>query len=148
MVEDRIEQEVSIDAPLSRVWELVTEPGWWVPTDTADPPDRTPGSRTVRHTDKWGRFVVDVVQIEPQTYAAFRWAPQEESEEFAAGKATLVEFYIQPVGDAVSVTVVETGFARLDVHEEGRAAAFREHTEGWQEQLDALRVRAEGVPAA
>lgn len=148
MVEDRIEQEVSIKAPLSRVWELVTEPGWWVPTDTVGPFDRTPGSRTVRQTQKWGCYVVEVVQIEPQTYAAFRWAPQDEAEELAEGKATLVEFHVGPVGEAVSVTVVETGFASLDSDEEGREAAFREHTEGWQDELGELKARAEEVPAA
>ncbi len=27
---DRIERQVTINAPLERVWRLVSEPGWWI----------------------------------------------------------------------------------------------------------------------
>jgi hypothetical protein len=55
VMQDRIEQEITISADLDRVWELVTRPGWWVPSEVEVPPDRTPGSLTVRSSEKWGR---------------------------------------------------------------------------------------------
>ncbi|MGI9002113.1 MAG: hypothetical protein ACR2GH_10630 [Pseudonocardia sp.] len=27
---DRIEREILINTPLDRVWDLVSEPGWWI----------------------------------------------------------------------------------------------------------------------
>jgi hypothetical protein len=27
---DRIEREIVIDATVARVWQLVSEPGWWI----------------------------------------------------------------------------------------------------------------------
>lgn len=143
---DRIEQDVTIHAPLDRVWALVTQPGWWVPTDVEESGDRVPGHRAVRETEKWGRFVVEVVRIEPQTYAAFRWASQFPGAELAPGKTTLVEFTVTPVADAVTVTVVESGFASLEASEEVRAAGVKDNTEGWRQELDALKARAEEAP--
>src|SRR5215475_4049958 len=81
VMEDRIEQQITINAPLDRVWKLVSEPGWWVPSKAVAPIDHTPGHQVVRESDKWGRYPVEVVRVEPQTYAAFRWASQAPGEE-------------------------------------------------------------------
>jgi uncharacterized protein YndB with AHSA1/START domain len=140
---DRIEQQVTIRASLDRVWDLVTRPGWWVPVDVEEEVDRTPGHRTLRESVRYGRFVVEVVRLEAQTYAAFRWASEFPGENPAPGNSTLVEFFVQPVGDAVSVTVVESGFASLDLSDEARASALKGNTSGWQEELASLKARAE-----
>ena len=70
-MEDRIEQTITIDASLDRVWELVSEPGWWVPAKLVEPIDHTPGHLVIRESEKWGRFPVEVVRVDPKTYAAF-----------------------------------------------------------------------------
>jgi uncharacterized protein YndB with AHSA1/START domain len=147
MMQDRIEQRVEISAPLDRVWDLVSTPGWWVPTAAVDPPDRTIGHRVVRESAKWGRFPVEVVDMRPQTYAAFRWASQSPGADLAPGNTTLVEFFVAEAGDKVSVTVVESGFAALDVPDEVRQAAFRDNTGGWESELAGLVRRAEEQPA-
>lgn len=147
-MQDVIEQEISISAELERVWELVTVPGWWVPSDVPVPVDRTPGSRTVRKSEKWGSFPVEVVELTPRTYAAFRWASQFPNEEPARGKTTLVEFFIAQAQDAVTVQVRESGFADLDASEEVRQAGIRDNTEGWRMELDALRKSAENRAGA
>lgn len=142
-MDDRIEQQITINASLDRVWDLITEPGWWVPTEIEAPIDRTPGHRTVRESAKWGRFVVEVVRVEPQTYAAFRWASGFPGADPEPGKATLVEFHLKSIGDAVEVTLVESGFAGLDAADDVRAAAWKDNSNGWQEELADLRTRAE-----
>ena len=144
-MEDRIEQQITINAPLDRVWELVSEPGWWVPSAVTAPPDHTPGHQVVRESEKWGRFPVEVVRIEPKSYAAFRWASHAPGADLASGNTTLVEFRVEPAGDAVRVTVTESGFAALGVPASDREQAWKDNTGGWQEELAGLRERAESA---
>jgi uncharacterized protein YndB with AHSA1/START domain len=144
-VEDRIEQTVSINAGLERVWELVTEPGWWVPSDVPVPADRTPGHRAVRESAKWGRFVVEVVRLDPRTYAAFRWASTFPGEDPEPGRSTLVEFFLAERAGAVEVRLVESGFADLELPADGRATAHQDNTGGWREELADLTARAEAA---
>ena len=73
-MQDTIERSIAINAPLERVWDLVTEPGWWVPSDAPVESDRTAGTVVVRESEKWGRFPVEVVELRPMSYAAFRWS--------------------------------------------------------------------------
>jgi uncharacterized protein YndB with AHSA1/START domain len=140
---DRIVQTVTINASLDRVWSLVTEPGWWVPTEAPQPIDHTPGHQVVRTSDKCGSFPVEVVRVEPQTYAAFRWASNFPGEALAQGNTTLVEFTVRPLAGGVEVTVTESGFAALDASESVRKSGFDGNTAGWSEELDSLRTRAE-----
>jgi uncharacterized protein YndB with AHSA1/START domain len=142
---DRIEQAIDIRAPLARVWELVSEPGWWVPSAVVAPVDHTPGHQVVRESEKWGRFPVEVVRVEPKTYAAFRWASQAPGAELASGNTTLVEFWVEAAGDAVRVRVVESGFAGLDASAAVREAAWKDNTGGWREELAELKGRAEAA---
>ena len=144
-MDDRIEQAVTINAPLDRVWELVSEPGWWVPSTVTAPADHTPGHQVVRESEKWGRFPVEVVRVEPKTYAAFRWASQAPGAELAPGNTTLVEFWVALAGDSVRVTVVESGFAALDAPASVREEAWKDNTGGWQLELGSLKERAEAV---
>jgi uncharacterized protein YndB with AHSA1/START domain len=146
-MQDVIEQEISINAGLERVWDLVTEPGWWVPTEAAASTDRTVGSTTVRSSEKYGSFPVEVVQLKPRTYAAFRWASQFPNTDLVAGHSTLVEFFVSEAGDGVLVKVRESGFATLDAPEEIRQAGVRDNTEGWQLELGDLKKRSEAAEA-
>lgn len=142
-MQDTIERSIMIDAPLDRVWDLVTEPGWWAPSDQPQQPDRRPGAVTVRESEKWGRFPVSVVRIEPKTYAAFRWASAFPGAELADGRTTLVEFHVEPADDSVRVRVVESGFASLDAPAEVRQAGVESNSGGWDEELASLQHRAE-----
>jgi uncharacterized protein YndB with AHSA1/START domain len=144
-MEDRIEQTITIDASLDRVWELVSEPGWWVPAKLVESVDHTPGHMVVRESEKWGRFPVQVVRVEPKTYAAFRWASQEPGTELADGHTTLVEFRVEPGPDSVQVTVVESGFTALDLPAETREQAWKDNTGGWSLELGSLKERAESA---
>jgi uncharacterized protein YndB with AHSA1/START domain len=142
-MQDVIERSIDIAAPLDRVWDLVTEPGWWVPTDEAVEADRTPGSVVVRESEKWGRFPVEVVDLKPMTYAAFRWASTFPGADLDAGKTTLIEFTLTPSDLGVTVAVRESGFAGLEAAEEQKSQGFESNTDGWRMELDSLRTRAE-----
>lgn len=142
-MQDTIERSIAITAPLERVWDLVTEPGWWVPTDEPVTADRTPGSVVVRESEKWGRFPVEVVDLKPMTYAAFRWASTFPGTDLDAGKTTLIEFTLEPSSDGVTVSVRESGFAGLDATPEQKSQGIESNTDGWRMELDSLRTRAE-----
>ena len=146
-MQDVIEHEISINAGLERVWNLVTEPGWWVPTDTGPVRDRTPGTTTVRVSEKYGPFPVAVVEMKPRTYAAFRWASQFPNTDLEPTRSTLVEFFVSEAADGVLVKVRESGFAALDAPEEIRQAGVRDNTEGWRLELGDLKKRSEAAAA-
>jgi uncharacterized protein YndB with AHSA1/START domain len=142
-MQDTIERSIAIAAPLERVWELVTEPGWWVPTDVAVDPDRTPGHIVVRESAKWGRFPIEVVELRPMSYAAFRWSSTFPGEDLTAGRTTLIEFTVTSTDDGVRVSVIESGFSQLDATDEVKAKGIESNSGGWTEQLSSLRNRAE-----
>jgi uncharacterized protein YndB with AHSA1/START domain len=141
-VEDRIEQRITIRAAQDKVWQIVTRPGWWLPGSNADPA-RGPGRVSVAYGGDARPYVIDVVRLEPHGYASFRWASAFGGAEPAPGTATLVEVYLQPVGDETGVTVVESGFASLDLPDALREDELKGNLGGWQYELAGLRTRAE-----
>ena len=141
-MDDRIEQRVTVRATVGAVWALVTRPGWWLPGSEAEPA-RGPGRVTVEYGDDNRPYVVDVVRVEPKGYVSYRWASAFGGAAPEQGKSTLVEFYIRPVGDEVSVTVVESGFASLDLPDALREDEWKGNTGGWQYEMASLRARAE-----
>src|ERR1700757_316487 len=102
VLEDRIEQRISIRATQDKVWQLVSRPGWWLPGSSAEPASR-PGRAAVEYGDDGRPYGIDGVRIEPQGYVSFRWASAFGGSEPAQGKSTLVEFYVRTVGDEVGV---------------------------------------------
>ncbi len=141
-MQDTIERSIDIAAPVDRVWELVTEPGWWVPADTPVPADRTAGAVVVRESEEWGRFPVEVVELRPRTYAAFRWSPSYPGGDLTPGRTTLIEFTVTPTDGGVQVAVRESGFAQLDAPEELKAQSIESNSGGWESQLASLRERS------
>ena len=141
-MEDRIEHRITIRAAQDRGWQLVARPGWWLPGSTAEPA-RGPGRVAVAYGGDDRPYVIDVVRVEPPGYASFRWASAFGGTAPAPGRATLVEFYLRPVGDEMGVTVVESGFTSLDLPDALREDEWKGNRGGWQFELAGLRTRAE-----
>ena len=141
-MEDRIEQRVVIRATQDKLWQLVARPGWWLPGSESDPA-RGPGRVSVEYGNDHGPYVIDVVRVEPQGYVSFRWASAFGGAAPLQGKSTLVEFYVLPVADEIGVTVVESGFASLDLPDALREDERKGNTGGWQYEMAGLRTRAE-----
>jgi uncharacterized protein YndB with AHSA1/START domain len=149
MVPDQIERETVIDAPVERVWALITEPehlGRWF-GDAGAEIDLRPGGAMVLRWSEDGTSRGRVVAVEPTTRFSYRWAPFKDpgGEEPVEGNSTLVEFTLQPEGDSTLLRVVESGFASLDTSEEQRAENHKGNTEGWQLETDELRAYAAKV---
>src|SRR4051794_29296841 len=145
---DRIEREILINAPVERVWKLITEAdhlGRWF-ADAGAQIDLRPGGAMVlrwRQRTSRGR----VVAVEPNSRFAYRWAPFDDpgGEEPVEGNSTLVEFTLQREGQATRLRVVETGFATLATSDEQRASNLDGNTRGWRRELGELREHAEKV---
>jgi uncharacterized protein YndB with AHSA1/START domain len=149
MVPDQIERETVIDAPVERVWRLITEAehvGRWFGDAGAEIDLRPGGEMVIRWTDH-GTSRARVVAVEPQTRFSYRWAPFKDpgGEEPVEGNSTLVEFTLQPEGDGTRLRVVETGFASLATSQEQRADNHASNTRGWRAELDELSEYAAKV---
>ena len=151
MVPDQIERETVINAPVERVWELITEAehlGRWF-GDAGAEIDLRPGGAMVLRWTEHGTSRGRVVAVEPRSRFSYRWAPFKEpgGEEPVEGNSTLVEFTLQPDGDATRLRVVESGFATLATSEAQRAENHKGNSAGWRQELDELREYAEKVAA-
>jgi uncharacterized protein YndB with AHSA1/START domain len=148
---DSIEREVVIDAPLDRVWKLVTEAehlGRWF-GDAGAEVDLRPGGamelRWAEHGSSRGR----VEAVEPPRRFAFRWAPFKDpgGANPTDGNSTRVEFTLIEEGAATRLRVVESGFEALATSEEQRRANVDGNTEGWRIELGDLQDYATRVTA-
>jgi len=139
-VQDKIEREIVINAPVQRVWELVSEPGWWIGDGDRSAQRRwKEGELDVIEDPKYGRFPLRTVAAEPPRYISFRWVPGIPEDGAEPGPTTLVEFWVREYDDGAVVRVVESGFAAVPNPEE----TIKGNTEGWNFQLDVLKSSAE-----
>lgn len=149
MIEDRIERTTFIQAPIERVWALITEPehlGRWFGDAGAEIELRPGGALVLRwaeHGESRGR----VVDVEPTTRLSYRWAPFKDpaGQEPGEGNSTLVEFTLAAEGEATRLTVVESGFASLATSPEQRRRNWEGNTKGWELETGELGTYAERV---
>ena len=151
MVPDHIERETVINAPVERVWELITQAehlGRWFGDAGAEIDLRPGGAMTLRWTE-YGTTRGRVVTVEPHTRFSYRWAPFKDpsGDEPGEGNSTLVEFTLQPEGDGTRLRVVESGFASLATSDAQRQQNLKGNTEGWEFETGELRAYAEKVSA-
>jgi uncharacterized protein YndB with AHSA1/START domain len=140
---DKIEREIHIKAGIDRVWDLVSQPGWWVGNGADDGATFVDeGEYHVVTHPKHGRFPVKVETARPRSYLAYRWASAFAGEEPTEGHGTLVEFWLSERDGGTQVRVAESGFASLAASDDARRSAFEGNTEGWRYELDLLARRA------
>ena len=148
MTQDSIERETTIDAPVERVWAVITEAehvGRWFGDAGAEIDLRPGGEMTMRWADH-GVARARVEVVEPPRRFAYRWTAHFAGDaEPAEGNSTLVEFTLTPDGGGTRLRVVETGFAALATSAEQRARNVESNTEGWRLELDELREYAHKV---
>lgn len=151
MVQDSIEREVQVDAPIETVWAIVTEPehiGSWL-GDSAEVDLRPGGEMAIKFGD-FGTAVGTVEQVERPSLFAFRWVTPEPDLDpnRRDGWFTRVEFRLRAEGDGTMVHMVESGFAGIAGTEEEGATLAERHTGGWGTFLGQLADHASSVAAA
>jgi uncharacterized protein YndB with AHSA1/START domain len=139
MTPDRIEREITIAAPVDRVWSVLTEAehigGWFA--DAGAEIDLRPGGALVMRWQEYGMTRARVETVEPPHRFAYRWTAHhaEQGAEPEPGNSTLVEFTLAPEGDETRLRVVETGFAALATSDEQRGKNYDDNVDGWKQML-------------
>jgi uncharacterized protein YndB with AHSA1/START domain len=143
---DRIERQILIDAPIERVWSLVSEPGWWIGDgDRSGHVVTREGDLVVVDDPRYGRFPVLPVSADAPGYVSFRGAyPGEDPRK---DTTTLVEFFLTEQDGGTLLRVVESGFAAMPLTAAERAEAVEGNTQGWEFQLGVARRDTERVGA-
>ena len=141
---DRIEKQVLLRSPQSRVWRALTdvkEFGHWfrVALDNRF----APGQSTTGHVTYSGyehlHFQVLVERMDKEHYFSFYWHPAaiDPKVDYSEEPPTLVEFRLETVADGTRLRVSETGFDKLP--EKRRGDAFRMNSGGWETQMENIR---------
>lgn len=170
MQTDRIEKQVTLKAPVSRVWQAIADAqqfGKWfgMKLDGAFTAGKTITGTwdagldeaaiidyqkqlglkpsKVRMPEKNAVFCT-VERIEPERYFSFRWIPYgiDAEADPTNEPTTLVEFRLEPTATGTRLTIVESGFDKVPAHR--RERAFRMNEGGWAEQSENLRKYVEG----
>ncbi|GAA1642971.1 SRPBCC family protein [Georgenia ruanii] len=143
---DKIEKQIEIDAPASRVWTLISEPGWFInDNQIVEHRIERDGDLDIVHDPVHGAFAIETVALDAPRYAAFRWVADPAAPETAS---TLVEFFVEETSPgAVLLRVVESGFASLPGTAAERRKQFDGNTEGWNLELALAKRHLEGVAA-
>ena len=166
---DRIEKQVTLRAPVSRVWRAIADArefGRWFGVRFAG--EFAPGkamtgtfdgkldeASIIEHQKRMGlkpskvrmpgpdAVFCTVERIEKERYFSFRWVPYGIDAEADPKNEpmTLVEFTLDPVSEGTRLTIVESGFDRVPAHR--RERAFRMNEGGWAGQAENLRNHVE-----
>jgi uncharacterized protein YndB with AHSA1/START domain len=141
---DRIEKQIELKAPVSRVWRALTdyrEFGEWFRVKLDGPFVQGQVSRGnitypgCEHI-KWEALVQRMV---PEPLFSFTWPhprsldPAEYSADYSKAPTTLVEFKLQKTNNGTLLTITESGFEQFPG--DFRLEAFRRNEGGWAEQM-------------
>ena len=136
---DRIEKQVTLDAPRSRVWRALTDVAQfntWFGVSLTTP--FTPGAEvsgkiSIRNYDHV-TMTIWIETMEPERFFSFRWHPYaiEAGVDYSAEPTTLVSFTLEDAAGGTRLTIVESGFDAIPATR--RAKAFSMNSAGWDGQ--------------
>jgi uncharacterized protein YndB with AHSA1/START domain len=138
---DRIEREILIKAPRSKVWRALSnaeEFGKWfgvvLKGQTFAAGKRVQGQIAI---PGYEHVVFDVVieRMESERWLSWRWHPAaiDPSVDYSKEPTTSVVFELKEVEGGTLLTVVESGFDGIPASR--RLDAFRMDSEGWDDQI-------------
>ncbi len=141
---DRIEKQITLDAPPSRVWRALTEVqefNAWFGVSLATPfapGAEVSGQINIRNYEHL-TMTIWIETMEPPRFFSFRWHPYaiEPAVDYTAEPTTLVSFTLEDVGAGTRLTIVESGFDSIP--ESRRPKAFSMNSNGWNGQAENLR---------
>jgi uncharacterized protein YndB with AHSA1/START domain len=148
-VTDRIEKEILLRAPRSRVWRALTnsdEFGTWfrVKLESAFVPGSSTRGRITYPGYEHLTMEVIVERMDPEELFSFRWHPDavDPNADYSSEPTTLVEFRLEDAPGGTRLKVVESGFDRLPAAR--RDEAFRMNEGGWTEQMKNIERHVAG----
>jgi uncharacterized protein YndB with AHSA1/START domain len=136
---DRIEKQIELKAPVSRVWRALTdhrEFGEWFRVKLDGP--FVAGQVSTGHITHPGyehvKWHAVVQKIEPESLFSFTWHPYgiDPKVDYSKETPTLVEFRLDKTATGTLLVITESGFDK--VPSDRRAEAFRMNDRGWTTQ--------------
>ena len=144
---DKIEKQIELKAPVTRVWRALTdyrEFSEWFGVDLETPfiPGKTSRGKVTYPGYEHVTFEVTVQEIEPERLFSITWHPYavDPGKDYSTEPSTLVEFRLQKTGTGTLLTVTESGFSKLPP--DRRDEALRMNDDGWTEQLKNIERHA------
>jgi uncharacterized protein YndB with AHSA1/START domain len=138
---DRIEKEIILRAPRSRVWRALAnaeEFGAWfgIKLDGAFAPGASVQGQITMSGDELVTIEIAIERMDPESRMSYRWHPYpaKSGVDYSSEPTTLVEFELEEVAGGTQLRVVESGFDRIPLAR--RAEAFRMNDAGWAEELE------------
>jgi len=138
---DRIEKQILLRAPRSRVWRALTDAGefgtWFrVRLEGEFAVGRRVRGRITYPGYEHLTMEVTVERMDDEKLFSFRWHPYaiDPKVDYSTEPTTLVEFRLQDEADGTRLTVVESGFDRIPAAR--RDEAFRMNSQGWAVQIE------------
>ena len=144
MTSDRIEKQVEIHAPVSRVWRALTDheqfSQWFcVKLDAPFQEGQRTGGQIAIAGYEHVRMEVVVQKITPESYFSYQWHPAaiDTERDYSREEMTLVEFFLDSYDGGTRLRVTESGFDAIPA--DRRDEAFRLNTGGWEGQLQNVK---------
>jgi uncharacterized protein YndB with AHSA1/START domain len=138
---DRIEKEIVLRAPRSRVWHALADAeqfGAWfgMKVEGAFAPGATVHGQITIPGHELVTIEIAIERMDPESRLSYRWHPYpvESGVDYSNEPMTLVEFQLEEVAGGTHLRVVESGFDHIPLAR--RAEAFRMNDAGWAEQLE------------
>ena len=136
---DRIEQQVLLPNPQSRVWRALSDAAQfaeWFGIKFDGPfaaGKSTNGKIAIKGQEVTFEFAIEA--IEPERRFAFRWHPYaiDPNVDYSSEPMTHVEFTLAAVDGGTMLKVVESGFDKIPASR--RVEAFQMNTNGWTGQM-------------
>lgn len=137
---DRIEKRIELNAPVSRVWQALTdhrEFGEWFRVKIDGP--FVPGQVCRGHITHRGyehlTWEAMVQDMDAERLFSFTWHPYaiNPKVDYSKEPATLVEFRLEPKGNGTLLTLTESGFDAIP--KDRQFEAFRMNEQGWTAQM-------------
>ncbi len=150
-MENKIEKQIELNAPVSRVWRALTdyrEFGEWFRVALDGP--FVVGQPTRGHITWPGYehivWEATVQKMEPEKLFSFTWHPYavDPAIDYSAEPPTLVEFRLEPTVTGTRLTLTESGFENVPAHR--RAEAFRMNEGGWTQQMQNIKTHVAQKP--
>lgn len=142
-MENQIEKQIELKAPVSRVWRAITdyrEFGEWFRVKLDGP--FVVGQTSRGHVTYPGyehlKWEAVVVRIEPETLFSFTWHPYavDQTVDYSKEPPTLVEFRLEPTPTGTLLRLTESGFENIPAARRGEA--FLRNDGGWAEQMKSI----------
>ena len=140
---DRIQKQVVLRAPRTRVWRALTnaaEFGTWfrVKLEGAFAEGRSVRGRLSIPGYEHVTLEMLVERIDPERHFSYRWHPYavDPAVDYSKEPATLVELRLEERDGGTLLTVVESGFERLPAAR--LEEAYRGNERGWTGQIKQL----------